>query len=74
MKVTSKGQVTIPQSVRNALGIHPHSDIEFEVKGTTAILRKARGSSRGKLLVEKLRGKSSVHMTTDEIMSLTRGK
>ena len=32
MKITSKGQVTIPQSVREQAGLHPHSEVEFEVR------------------------------------------
>ena len=31
MKITSKGQVTIPQAVREQAGLLPHSEVEFEV-------------------------------------------
>jgi len=75
MRVTSKGQVTIPRNVRQRLGIFPHSEVEFVVEGNTVILRTVSGeASRGKRLVETLRGRATVRMTTDEIMALTRGE
>lgn len=75
MRVTSKGQVTIPRNIRQHLGIFPQSEVEFVVEGTTVILRNTVGEvSRGKRLVETLRGRATVRMTTDEIMALTRGE
>jgi AbrB family looped-hinge helix DNA binding protein len=75
MRVTSKGQVTIPRNVRQRLGIFPQSEVEFVVEGNTVILRTVTGDiSRGKKLIETLRGRATVRMTTDEIMALTRGE
>lgn len=37
--VTSKGQVTIPKRVRQALGIRPGSKVEFDLKRGGARLR-----------------------------------
>ena len=75
MRVTSKGQVTIPIEVREKLGILPHTEVEFEVQGDTARLVKVpakRARGRGAEVVDRLRGKATVRMTTDEIMALTR--
>ena len=75
MRVTSKGQVTIPRNIRQRLGIFPQSEVEFVVEGNTVVLRAAAGeASRGKKLIETLRGRATVRMTTDEIMALTRGE
>ena len=75
MRVTSKGQVTIPRSVRQLLGIFSQSEVEFVVEGNTVVLRTVEGEkSRRKKLVETLRGRATVRMTTDEIMSFTRGE
>ena len=75
MRVTSKGQVTIPRSVRQRLGILPQSEVEFVVEGNTVVLRTVNGEpSRGKRLVDSLRGRATVRMSTDEIMALTRGE
>jgi len=75
MKVTTKGQVTIPQEIRERLGIHPGADVEFTVEGNVVkVVPVRRGQARGKRIVERLRGRATVRMTTDEIMALTRGR
>ena len=77
MRITSKGQVTIPVEIREKLGLLPHSEVEFEVVGQTVRIRKVRHAhgegKRGKSLVARLRGQGTVRMTTDEILALTRG-
>ena len=74
MKITSKGQVTIPQAVRESMGFWPHTEIEFVEQDGNLYLRKVKDSqSRGEKLVQTLRGKASVAMTTDQILALTRG-
>jgi AbrB family looped-hinge helix DNA binding protein len=73
MRVTTKGQVTIPQHIRNKLGITPSTEIDFvEEKGRIYIAKK-KGSRLQKEKFATLRGIATVRMTTDEIMSLTRG-
>jgi len=78
MQITSKGQVTIPQEIRNRLGLLPHTEVEFEIAGDHARIRKARRQAgrggRGRLAVEFLRGTADTGMSTDEIMALTRGE
>jgi AbrB family looped-hinge helix DNA binding protein len=75
MRITSKGQVTIPLEVRQATGLLPNCEVEFKVRGDKAILRKAtRRQKRGEQVVQRLRGRGSVKMSTDEIMALTRGE
>lgn len=75
MRITSKGQVTIPQDIRERLGLLPHSEVEFDVVGDSVRMRKKSGKrmSRGELIVARLRGSGNKRMTTDEIMALTRG-
>ncbi len=74
MKITSKGQVTIPLAIRERAGFLPNSEVNFEVRGNTVVLCKAKKkNSRGKRIVEQLRGRGTVRMNTDEIMALTRG-
>lgn len=75
MRITTKGQVTIPCDVREKMGFTPHSEVEFVIEGNTVYLRKNDGTGvRGKKLVERLRGRATVNMSTDEIMALTRGE
>jgi AbrB family looped-hinge helix DNA binding protein len=77
MKITTKGQVTIPVEIREKLGLLPNTEVEFEVVGTAVRMRKVRRAKgpgrRGKSIVERLRGRGCVRMTTDEILALTRG-
>lgn len=74
MKVTEKGQVTIPKDLRDALGIGAGTEVEFERRKDTIVVRKSdRRPTRGRQLAERLRGRGDVKMTTDEIMALTRG-
>jgi len=71
MRVTTKGQVTIPRGVREALGIAPESEIEFiEEDGKFYIVKTDEPSELGKF--KKLRGIATAKMSTDEIMNLTR--
>jgi AbrB family looped-hinge helix DNA binding protein len=73
MRVTTKGQVTIPQRIREKLGIVPSSEVNFvEDKGKVYIVKK-RGSNPERRAFRKVRGIASVKMTTEEIMALTRG-
>ena len=74
MKITTKGQVTIPREVRDKMGLLPHSEVEFVVEGNVVVLRKVENTNgRGKTVVERMRGRATVRMSTDEIMALTRG-
>jgi antitoxin PrlF len=74
MRITSKGQVTIPLEIRERMGLLPESEVEFEIEGNTVRLKKVGTQSRrGRNLVARMRGKGTVRMTTDEIMALTRG-
>jgi AbrB family looped-hinge helix DNA binding protein len=72
MRITTKGQVTIPLEIRERLGLLPHTEVEFYVKGNGVMLTKAEGHRRGRQLVEHMRGRGTVRMSTDEILALTR--
>jgi antitoxin PrlF len=72
MRVTSKGQVTIPLAVRRRLGIQPGSEVEFELDERGARLVRAKTTS-GKAIARGMRGRGTVAMSTEEIMALTRG-
>jgi AbrB family looped-hinge helix DNA binding protein len=75
MRLTDKGQVTIPIAVRNQLGLRPGDEVEFVVDGDEVkITRSARTPRRGRRMVDNLRGRGDVPMSTAEIMALTRGE
>lgn len=73
--VTSKGQVTIPKKVRDLLGIGPGSAVDFELTPAGDVVLR-HGQHKAKRLVRRfarLRGVATVKMSTEQIMSLTRG-
>ncbi len=74
MLITSKGQITIPKKYRETLGLLPHTHIEFECIGNELHIKKAKQIVRGKRMIETMSGKSTISMSTDEIMILTRGE
>ena len=73
MRVTTKGQVTIPQEIREKLGISPATEIDFIEEKGRVYLVKRKGENIATKKFRKLRGIATVKMTTDEIMALTRG-
>jgi AbrB family looped-hinge helix DNA binding protein len=77
MRLTSKGQVTIPLPIRQRLGLLPLSEVEFDVVGDSVRIRKKTGHAsrgRGHKLLEALKAAPRPSMTTEELMQLTRGE
>lgn len=73
MRITSKGQVTIPIAIRRKAGLLPDTEVEFSLGKGGVILRKAKTpSARALRLLGAMRGKASTRLTTDQIMALTR--
>ena len=73
MRITSKGQVTIPLAIREKLGLLPETQVDFRVEGNTVRLVKVpEKPSRGQAVVRRLKGTATIKMSTDEIMALTR--
>jgi AbrB family looped-hinge helix DNA binding protein len=74
MKVTQKGQVTIPIEIREQAGIYPNSEIEFQYRNGNVILKKITGkNSPGKKIVDRLQNSNiKIKLTTDQLMKLTR--
>jgi len=79
MKITSKGQVTIPQAVREQAGLHPNSEVEFEVRANGDVLIRpvAEPTARVRSAFERVRGSANAQqfkgMGTDEFMAFLRG-
>jgi AbrB family looped-hinge helix DNA binding protein len=73
MRMTAKGQVTIPQAIRDKLGLLPNTEVEFELDRDAVRMRKARTQHRGRALIDHMRGRATRRITTEEIMKLTRG-
>lgn len=70
MRVTQKGQVTLPLDVRRALEISPGSDVSFELDDEGARLVVA--PERAARDIRRMRGAGDIEMSTDEILALSR--
>ncbi len=70
MRVTQKGQVTIPLEVRRALGIRPGSDVDFQLDtdGARLVVDRDRAAAE----IARVRGAGDGELSTDEILALTR--
>jgi len=73
MRVTVKGQVTIPKHIRRLLNICPGMEVDFITEDERVFLVKKEDSAVRPRRFRRLRGAATVKMTTDEIMALTRG-
>lgn len=80
MRITSKGQVTIPQAIRNTAGLLPNTEVEFVYENGNVLLRPISRDTRASFaaalkearavpLTKAFRGKSA-----DEIMEFLRGE
>jgi antitoxin PrlF len=77
MKITTKGQVTIPKRIRDEFGLLPGTEVEFVAEEGDVKVRKLQGGrTRGQEIVDHLRQASGgdIKMSTEEIMRLTRGE
>lgn len=82
MRITAKGQVTIPEHIRRSAGLLPGTEVEFvqdqagvhlcKLNGDRKAAPTARERRLGEVL-DRLRGSATIKMTTEEIMALTRG-
>ena len=61
MRVTTKGQVTIPQEIREKLGIAPPVEIDFVEEKDRVYLEKRKGKPRKAHKFRKLRGIANVN-------------
>jgi antitoxin PrlF len=82
MKITTKGQVTIPGEIRAALGLLPHTEVVFELREGEALIRKAGAGDdapdrpRGRRIVEHLEAHRHLwrsELGTDDLLRLLRG-
>lgn len=78
MRLTSKGQVTIPQKIRDQAGLKPYDEVEFEYGDNHIVIRPARRTrmSVGEEAIVLLRNSATANlgMSTDEWMEISRGE
>ncbi len=74
--ITSKGQVTIPKQIRDALNLAPGFLVDFAVnrEGEVVLHKVGARTTRKPDRFEAARGKADVKWRTDELMALLRGE
>ena len=74
--LTSKGQVTIPKQIRDALNLEPGCAVDFAVnrEGDVVVHKVGAKSSRKPDRFESARGKADIKWRTDDLMALLHGK
>ncbi|MFU8893207.1 MAG: AbrB/MazE/SpoVT family DNA-binding domain-containing protein [Luteolibacter sp.] len=78
MKVTIKGQVTIPLALRERFNLQPGTEVEF-IPGKQALEIKPRDpvgtpSKAFDLWLSKAAGSAKAGVTTDQHLAITRGE
>ena len=83
MRVTSKGQVTIPKHIRDKLGVGPGSEVEFvdlgDDEGIQIVKSKGRDErtearERFRRWLERLEGTGDSGLSADDVMNATRDR
>ena len=77
MRITSKGQVTIPQAIRDRFGLTPGIEVEFVPVDQQVVVRRAGRTKKGDAADEWLKhaaGSARDRVSTEELMAATRGE
>jgi len=77
MRLTSKGQVTIPQNIRELAGLKPYDEVEFEYRNKQIVVKPVkRATTPAEEAIALLRGSatSKLDLSADEWLEMTRGE
>jgi AbrB family looped-hinge helix DNA binding protein len=75
MRLNSKGQVTIPAALRERYDLHEGDEVDVVEDGNVLRIVRAEGSaSRGERAVQRMRGRATTRLSTDQLMELLRGE
>jgi AbrB family looped-hinge helix DNA binding protein len=71
-KVTQKGQVTIPQNIRDKFSFHPGTEVQFQIRKNSVILLK--GQEGNKFLEWLGKGERGKKQDIDRMVDRLRGR
>jgi AbrB family looped-hinge helix DNA binding protein len=72
MKITSKGQVTIPQEIREKHGLLPNTEVDFVVERGRVFLRRKGRATKADQLMAHLRNAPKMRMSSKELLAILR--
>ncbi|MEA2220098.1 MAG: antitoxin PrlF [Solirubrobacteraceae bacterium] len=73
MRMTSKGQVTIPQELRDRFAMGPGAEVEVIATEDGALVRPVAHTGEGSRLVARLRDRADGGLSADDVLRMTRG-
>lgn len=71
VRITERGQVTIPKHLREQLGLTPETEVDFVLRDNRLEIVRRSGDRRSR--VHALYGCKPLNQSTDELMKLLRG-
>ena len=78
MTVTVKGQITIPQALRERFGLQPGTEVEFVAEADALRVKPRKRGRRSATAFDnwlvKAAGSASTKLSTAQIMARTRGE
>lgn len=75
MKISERGQITIPKKMRDQFGLFPDSEVIVEPSADGVLVRPVNSRrEQVEQWLEKAVGAGNGKFTTDEIMAMTRGE
>ncbi len=73
MRMTSKGQVTIPLEFRERYGLGAGAEVEVVATEEGPLVRPVTRGSRGAEVIARLRDRADGGLDADTVLRLTRG-
>jgi AbrB family looped-hinge helix DNA binding protein len=75
MKLTQKGQVTVPKRMREQFGLGTGVEVEFEATEAGLLIRPRVDSQTERLRagIRSIRGTADAGLNTETILEMTRG-
>ena len=70
MRISERGQITIPKKIRDQFGLRENTEVEFIVRDGRVEIRPGRKSRRD--MVDTIYGRKRFKHSTDELMELLR--
>ena len=69
MRITEKGQVTIPKPIRQRYGLYPGTEVRFVEREHRVVVEKAQGADAW----QRYRGFLKLGKRTDDVLRVLRG-
>ena len=75
MRLTQKGQITVPKKMRDHFGLATGTEVEFEATEAGLLIRPRKDLETQRLRagIRSIRGTANTGLNTEKILRMTRG-